>query len=323
MKNTRPSPIELAGPSSGRPVRTGGRRRAALQRLLRQRAFAAGMLLLVPLAILAIFARSITPYDPAEILVGVEDITGRTPPCIHLFGCPPDRPQHILGTDGNARDFFSRIVYGARVSLLMGVSTVGAAVLIGTFLGAAAGYHGGWWDTAIMRGMDVLLAFPGILLALVIVSVAGPGLENMSIAIVFVQIPLYARLTRASVLSLKQTEFVEASRSLGGGAFHVLLNRILPNALTPLIVQATLGIASAILDTAALSFLGFGSGLLTPDWGSMIGSELNQLFSAPYLLIFPGLAIAITVFAFNLLGDGLREAFNPRRAYSAPGAETT
>jgi len=270
--------------------------------------------------LIAIFAKQITSYDPSQILIGVEDVKKRTPPCIHLLGCPESEPQHIMGTDSNVRDFYSRIIYGSRISLFIGISTVGSAMLIGTFLGAVAGYSGGWWDISIMRVMDVLLAFPALLLALAIVAVLGPDLRNTFIAIAVVQIPHYARITRASVLSLKETEFIQASRALGGSYFHILLKRILPNTLTPLIVKGTLGVASAILDAAALSFLGFGPGDHTPDWGAMLGAERNSIFNAPHLVIFPGIAIMITVLAFNLLGDGLRDALDPRLAFIGNGA---
>ena len=300
-------------------VRTGSLWRMALRRLLRQRSSQVGIFLLGSLILIAIFAEQIAPYDPTEILIGVEDVMMRTPPCIHLLGCPESEPQHIMGTDSYARDFYSRIIYGSRISLFIGITTISSAILIGTFLGAVAGFVGGWWNTGIMRVMDVLLAFPVLLLALAMVAVLGPGLGNIFIAITIVQIPHYARITRASVLSLKETEFVNASRALGGSTFHILLNRILPNTLTPLIIKATLGVASAILDAAALSFLGFGPSPHTPEWGAMLGFERNSMFNAPYLVIFPGIAIMITVLAFNLLGDGLRDSLDPRLAYSNIG----
>jgi len=236
----------------------------------------------------------------------------RASPCIHLLGCPESEPQHIMGTDSYIRDFYSRIIYGTRISLFIGLATVSMAILIGTILGAVAGYSGGFWNICIMGVMDMLLAFPVLLLALAIVAVLGAGLQNTFIAIVIVQIPHYARITKASVISLKKTEFVEASQALGGGYFYILLNRILPNTLTPLIVKGTLGVASAILDAAALSFLGFGPGHQALDWGAMIGYERNSMFNAPHLVIFPGIAIMITVLAFNLLGDGLRDSLDPR-----------
>ena len=297
--------------------------RIAFHRLFRQRSSQIGLFLLGSLILIAIFAKQFAPYDPMQILVGVEDVRMRASPCIHLLGCPESEPQHILGTDSLARDFYSRILYGSRISLFIGIATVGLALLIGTFLGAIAGYSGGWRDYVIMRGMDVLLAFPVLLLALVVVAMLGPGLGNTFIAIMVVQIPHYARITRGSVLSLKETEFVEASRALGGGYFHILLNRILPNTLTPLIVKGTLGVASAILDAAALSFLGFGPSRHTPEWGAMLGFERNSMFNAPHLVIFPGIAIMITVLAFNLLGEGLQDALDPRLAYSDIGTRAT
>ena len=298
------------------PVRSGSLWHMAFRRLMRQRSSQIGMVLLGSLIFIAIFANQLAPYDPTKILIGVEDVTRRAPPCIHLLGCPESEPQHIMGTDSNARDFFSRIIYGARISVFMGISTTGLAILIGTFLGVVAGYGNGWLNIGIMRVMDVLLAFPVLMLALAMVAVLGPGLRNTFIAIALVQIPIFARITSASVLSLKEKEFVEASRALGGSNFHILLNRILPNTLTPLIVMGALGVASAILNAAALSFLGFGLGPHTPEWGAMLGAERDHIFNAPHLVIFPGIAIMITVLAFNLLGDGLRDSLDPRLPFS-------
>ena len=217
--------------------------------------------------------------------------------------------------DGNARDEFSRILYGTRLSLIVGLSTVSFAIVIGTVLGALGGYFGGWIDNVIMRTMDVLLAFPSLLLAIAIVTVLGPGLQNALLAIGIVSIPAYARVVRASVLSVREMEYVSATRALGGDAIQILFRRILPNALTPLIVQGTLGFATAILDAAALSFLGLGAQPPTPEWGAMLGAERNQVFTAPHLVFLPGIAIALTVLAFNLLGDGLRDALDPRLAH--------
>jgi ABC-type dipeptide/oligopeptide/nickel transport system permease subunit len=201
------------------------------------------------------------------------------------------------------------------VSLVIGFTTVTFAIIIGTVLGALAGYFGGWIDNLIMRTMDVLLAFPSLLLAIAIVTVLGPGLQNALLAIGIVSIPAYARVVRASVLSVREMEYVSATRALGGDTMQILFRRILPNALTPLIVQGTLGIATAILDAAALSFLGLGAQPPTPEWGSMLGAERNQVFTAPHLVFFPGVAIALTVLSFNLLGDGLRDALDPRLAH--------
>ena len=187
---------------------------------------------------------------------------------------------------------------------------------IGTLLGSIAGYIGGRLDNFIMRLMDVLLAFPSLLLAIAIVSILGPGLINALLAIGIVSIPAYARVARASVLTVRGMEFVEASRALGGGTSYILFSRILPNSLTPLIVQGTLGIGTAILDAAALSFLGLGAQPPTPEWGTMLSAERNQVFTAPHLVFYPGLAIMLTVLAFNLIGDGLRDALDPRLAQS-------
>lgn len=286
--------------------------RLTLRRIFRQRSAIFGMALLGFLIFIAIFAEAIAPYDPIQPLIGIENVSKREAPCIHLFGCPKDRPQHIMGIDGNVRDQFSRVLYGSRYSLYVGFTTVSFAILVGTLLGAISGYFGGWWDNIIMRLMDVLMAFPSLLLAITIVSVLGPGLQNALLAIAIVAIPVYARVVRASVLSVKEQAYVAASHALGGGHFHILLRRILPNAIPPLIVQGTLGIGTAILDAAALSFLGLGAQPPTPEWGTMLGTERNQVFTAPHLVFFPGAAIMITVLAFNLLGDGLRDAIDPR-----------
>lgn len=285
------------------------------RRLFKRKSAVVGMVILGILVFVAITAPWIAPYEPTQVLLGKEKVKARQDPCIHLFGCPATEPQHILGIDGNVRDEFSRLLYGARLSLMIGLTTVSFAIVIGTVLGALAGYFGGWIDNLIMRVMDVLLAFPSLLLAIAIVTVLGPGLQNALLAIGIVSIPAYARVVRASVLSVRETEFVSATRALGGGTTQILFGRILPNALTPLIVQGTLGIATAILDAAALSFLGLGAQPPTPEWGSMLGAERNQVFTAPHLVFFPGIAIALTVLSFNLLGDGLRDALDPRLAH--------
>jgi len=285
------------------------------QRLLRRKSAIVGMVILGILVAIALTAQWIAPYNPLQPLIGLEKVSKREAPCIHAFGCDPSKPQHIMGTDGNVRDEFSRLLYGARLSLMIGLSTVTFAIFIGTILGALSGYLGGWVDNIIMRSMDVLLAFPSLLLAIAIVTVLGPGLINALLAIGIVSIPTYARVVRASVLSIREMEYVSATRALGGDMGQILFRRILPNALTPLIVQGTLGIATAILDAAALSFLGLGAQPPTPEWGSMLGAERNQVFTAPHLVFLPGIAIALTVLSFNLLGDGLRDALDPRLAH--------
>lgn len=287
----------------------------SLRRLLRHRSAQLGMFLLGILIIFALFSDQIAPYDPLLPLKGVKR---RDTPCIHLLGCPKEKPQHLMGIDGNSRDLFSRIVYGARLSLIIGISTITFAIFLGGVFGAIAGYVTGPTDDVIMRSMDVLLAFPSLLLAIAIVAVLGPGLMNALLAIAIIEIPIYARVVRASVISVKELEYVDASRAMGASHFHLLFSRILPNSLTPLIVQGTLGIATAILSAAALSFLGLGAEFPTPEWGLMLGEERNSVFNAPHLVFFPGLAIMITVLAFNLIGDGLRDALDPR--LSQPGS---
>lgn len=283
--------------------------REAMRRLFKHRSAQTGMVILGLLVLIAIFAEVLAPYDPIAIL---RDVKRREAPCIHLLGCPEDRPEHIFGIDGNSRDMFSRVIFGSRLSLQVGVVTISFAIVVGGLIGAVAAYTGGWLDNILMRSMDVLMAFPSLLLAIAIVSVLGPGLINALLAISIVSIPRFARLVRATVLSVRELEYVQASRALGGSGMHVLFFRILPNAITPLIVQGTLGIATAILDAAALSFLGLGAEKPRPEWGLMLGEERNSIFNAPHLVFFPGLAIMLTVLGFNLLGDGLRDALDPR-----------
>jgi peptide/nickel transport system permease protein len=303
-----------AAPAEALAARPASLWRDTLRNILAQRVAQVGLLLIGLLLAMAIAAPLIATHDPFST-IGIDEglVTGDLKgPCIHLLGCPGERPQHLLGIDRNGRDVYSRVVYGARVSLQIGVLTVGFAIVIGTLLGSIAGYAGGWPDNLIMRMMDVLLAFPALVLAIAMITVLGPGLLNAQLAIGIVAIPVYARVMRASVLSIKERDFVVASRALGESSRGMLLRRILPNALTPLIVQGTLGIAGAILDVAALSFLGLGAQPPIAEWGSMIGLERNQLFSAPHLIIAPGVALSLTVLGFNLLGDGLRDALDPR-----------
>ena len=283
-----------------------------LRNLFKQRNAIIGMILLLLLTLTAVFAPLLAPYDPINDLIGEEDVVAREAPCIHLLGCSADKPEHFMGIDGNFRDEFSRVIFGTRVSLYIGITTIGIAVVGGAIIGAISGYLGGWADNVIMRFMDVILAFPSFLLAIAIITVLGRGLQNALLAIAVVNIPVFARLVRASVLSLKEQEFVSASRALGASHLRLLFVRIFPNAVPTLIVQATLSVASAILEAAALSFLGLGAQPPTPEWGTMLGTERNQVFTAPHLVFFPGIAIMITVLAFNLLGDGLRDAMDPR-----------
>jgi peptide/nickel transport system permease protein len=289
----------------------------AMRYLFRQRSAILGMVILGSMLLVAILAPLIATHDPTLSMLDVPEevslgIKRRTPPCIHLLGCPEEQPQHLLGLDSNVRDLFSRVIFGSRYSLYIGFASVGFAIVIGSLLGATGGYLGGQVDNVIMRVMDVLLAFPSLLLAIAIVTVLGPGLVNALLAIGIVSIPHYARVMRASVLAVKERDFVTADQALGVSPARILFHRILPNAITPLIVQGTLGIATAILDAAALSFLGLGAQPPTPEWGTMLGAERNQVFTAPHLVFFPGAAIMLVVLAFNLLGDGLRDALDPR-----------
>ena len=292
-----------------RPLSQG---RLALRRFRERRSGMIGLGIISFLILVAVFAPLIAPFEPNDVLVGEQEgVVRRAPPCVHIFGCDTELPQHILGTDGNTRDQFSRIVFGSRVSLTLGFFTVTIALVVGSLLGAIAGYTGGWLDNIIMRIMDVVLGFPSLLLAIAIVSVFGPGLRNALIAIAVVSIPAYARVMRAQVLAIKESDFVSAARALGAAPRQILLRRIVPNALTPLVVLATLGVATAILEAAGLSFLGLGAQPPLAEWGSMLATERNQVFTSPHLVFFPGLAIMITVLGFNLMGDGLRDALDP------------
>jgi ABC-type dipeptide/oligopeptide/nickel transport system permease subunit len=280
-----------------------------LRRITRHRSAQVGFFLLALLVLIAIFSSQIAPFDPVQVLSGVHR---RDTPCIHLLGCPADQSEHILGIDGNSRDLFSRIIFGSRLSLEIGFTTTLFAIVIGTLLGAIAGYSGSWLDNLIMRIMDVMLAFPSLLLAIAIVAVLGPGLVNALLAIGIVSIPIYARLVRGSILSVKELDYVQASRAVGAKPMRLLFRHILINALTPIIVQGTLGIATAILDAAALGFLGLGAQPPTPEWGLMLAEERNSVFNAFFLVFFPGFAIMLTVLSFNLIGDVVRDALDPR-----------
>ena len=219
---------------------------------------------------------------------------------------------HLMGVDLNFRDEFSRVVYGVRRSLPVGIAAVSIAITVGTLIGLVSGYLGGAADNAIMRVMDVLMAFPSLLLAIAIVTILGPGLLNALIAIAIVSIPQYARVVRSSVLGVKENEFVTANRALGASPYRILFLQVLPNSITPIIVQGTLGIGTAILDAAALSFLGLGAQPPTPEWGLMLSEARQDFRTFPHLMFFPGIAIMVTVLAFNLLGDGIRDVLDPR-----------
>lgn len=265
------------------------------------------------LVFVMIFAPVLATHDPLLSMIGIDGEVPPLPrkaPCIPLLGC--EEPMHILGLDLNARDLYSRIVWGTRQSLPVGFIAVSISITVGTFLGLVAGYASGWLDNLIMRIMDVVLAFPALLLAIAIVTILGPGLINALIAISIVAIPSYARIARASTISLKELEFITAERALGANPSRILFTQILPNALTPLIVQGTLGIGTAVLDAAALSFLGLGAQPPTPEWGQILSESRNYVFTSPHMVFFPGFAIMLTVLGFNLLGDGMRDALDPR-----------
>jgi ABC-type dipeptide/oligopeptide/nickel transport system permease subunit len=308
--------LPVAGPLPVDPVartRPANLWRDTIASVLRQRSAVVGLVILGLLALVAVFAGQLATHDPNASLLGVEDgVLKRAAPCIHALGCPTTEPQHLFGTDGNFRDVFSRVVFGARTSLIIGLAAVGFAILVGGVIGAVAGYLGGAVDTVLMRIMDVLLAFPSLLLAIAIVTAAGPSLINALFAIGIVSVPIYARVVRSSVITTREADFVTASRALGESGAGILIRRIMPNSVTPLVVAGTLGIGGAVLEIAALAFVGVTGDLSRAEWGSMIGLERNQLFNAPHIILAPGLAITLTVLGFNLLGDGLRDALDPR-----------
>ena len=266
---------------------------------LRSKTGTIGLIIVAILLITAIFAPLLAPYDPYELHV--------------VDSLRPPSTTYLLGTDDLGRDILSRIIYGARVSLLVGFISIGLACLSGVPLGLIAGYKGGTTDALIMRLLDALLAFPAILLAIALMAVLGPSLQNAMIAIGIIYTPTFARITRSSVLSLREKEFVEASRAGGAGDFYLLFRIILPNCLSPIIVQSSLGVGYAILVEAALSFLGLGVQPPYASWGSMLYYGRTLLGIAPWFTTFPGIAIFFTVLGLNFLGDGLREVMDPRQ----------
>ncbi|MCG2769135.1 MAG: ABC transporter permease [Anaerolineae bacterium] len=270
----------------------------AIQRLFRDKLAIAGMVIIGVLLLMALLAPLVAPYDPI-----IQEILKRR---------QAPSSEHWMGLDDLGRDILSRIIFGSRFSLQVGVVSVSLAILVGAIIGAAAGYLGGWVDTVVMRLMDIMLAFPALLLAIAIVTILGPGLLNMLYAIAIVSIPAYARIVRASVLTVKEHDYILAGRSIGVPPLRLLFRNVFPNCLTPLIVQGTLGIGTAILDAAGLSFLGLGAQPPKPEWGAMLGQGRYSMFTAPHIVVFPGIAIMLTVLGFNLLGDGLRDALDPR-----------
>jgi dipeptide transport system permease protein len=264
----------------------------------------AGLVVFVLLVLTAIFAPMIAPHDPTQqyrdaLLV---------PPIWQEGG----RAGFLLGTDAVGRDMLSRLIYGAQYSLFIGIVVVAIALTGGVIIGLIAGFYGGWVDSVIMRVMDVVLAFPSLLLALVLVAILGPGLTNAMIAIAIVYQPHFARLTRAAVMGEKAREYVTAARVAGANNLRLMFKTILPNCLAPLIVQATLSFSSAVLDSAALGFLGMGAQPPASEWGTMLAEAREFILRAWWVVTFPGLAILISVLAINLMGDGLRDALDPK-----------
>lgn len=254
--------------------------------------------IIVFLIFVAVFRDFLMPYDPNYSDMG------------KAFQRP--NSEHWFGTDQLGRDIFSRIIYGTRISLSVGLIAVTFALTVGTVLGSIAGYFGGKVDTVIMRCMDMMLAVPSILLAITFMAALGKGIDKAIIAIGLVSIPEYARIVRGSILSIKESDYVQAAKVIGNNDMTIIFKHILPNVLSSLIVRATLGISTAVLDTAALGFLGLGVQPPIAEWGDMLGRARGFIFSAPYTLIFPGMAISLTVLAFNMLGDGLRDALDPK-----------
>ena len=269
-----------------------------MRQVIRNPGILFGTAVIVFLIFVAVFAGFIAPHDPTET---------------HLKDrLSSPSPEYPLGTDHLGRCILSRIIYGTRISLSVGVLVIGASLLLGLLLGTIAGYYGGIFDDLIMRIVDGFLAFPSMFLALAIAGALGPSLTNLMIALIVVEWTSYARVVRGSILSIKDQMFVAAARGLGAGDIYLLTRHVLPNTLSPLIVMATLGVGYIILTAAGLSFLGLGVQPPTPEWGAMLNDGRLFMRSAPHIMIFPGLAIMITVLAFNFLGDGLRDVMDPR-----------
>ena len=271
-------------------------------RMLRKNKLARlGLIILTLIVLTAIFANVLAPYDyTAQNLVNMKKFPSM---------------EHPFGTDEFGRDILSRIIYGTRQSLVIGVGSIAIAVLAGGLIGLISGFYGGWLDNLLMRITDVMMAIPGMLLAIAIVAALGSSLKNLLIAIAIAKLPNFARIMRATVMSAREQEYVTASKVMGISNWKILLEDILPNSLSPMIVQATLGIAFAILTAAGMSFMGLGIQPPTPEWGAMISTAKNYIRDYPYMVMFPGAAIMITILALNLLGDGLRDALDPKLRY--------
>ncbi|MDE7218455.1 MAG: ABC transporter permease [Oscillospiraceae bacterium] len=269
-----------------------------LQRFGRNKLAVTGAVILVILVLVALFAPVLAPYayDAQDSAVAKQG------PSL----------QHWFGTDNYGRDIFSRCIYGARISLTVGIVAVSVAIIAGGLLGAVAAFYSGVVDDIIMRILDIVYAVPAMLLGIAIAATLGASLQNMMIAIAVGNVPSYARIVRASVLTVKDNEYIEAARCVGASDWRIIFKHILPNALAPIIVQATLGVAGAILSCSTLSFLGLGIKPPTPEWGSMLSTARQFIRQCPYMSIFPGVCIMITVFALNVVGDGIRDAIDPR-----------
>ncbi len=311
---------ELSAPAPGVdhphvPVPTPSRWRDVFGQIAHSTSGRIGLVLATLIIAMAVCAPLIAPYGPNEILTDpATNERNLERPCVHLLGCPDTEVQHLMGLDENGRDEFSRVVFGARISLLAGAAAVGLAVVFGTVIGLVAGFFGRRLDNLLMRCMDVLLSFPSLLLAILIVTVLGRGLINSVLAIAIVSVPAYARVVRGQVLSVREQDFIMADRALGVSNRRLLTHRVFPNTLTPLVVQSTLGFATAVLEIAGLGFLGLGVQPPDAEWGTMISAAYRNIFNSPHLVFFPGLMIFINVLAFNLLGDALRDALDPRSA---------
>lgn len=271
-----------------------------LKRAKKNKAFVMGGSIIFIFAIMALIPSVLAPYDPYA-----KDLALRL--------LPPSS-EHLLGTDDLGRDILSRVIYGSKISFSYGALAVFIAMITGSSVGVIAGYFGGKIDEALMRFVDIILAFPSVLLAILIVAILGPKLENAMIAIGIVNAPSYARLLRSSTLTIKNNEFIEASVANGATHARIILSHVLPNCMTPIIVQATLGVGGSILEMAGLSFLGLGAQPPTPEWGAMLSNAREFIRTAPWVITFPGIAIILAVLSFNLLGDGLRDLLDPHTA---------
>jgi len=275
-----------------------------IEKLFKNRTGVAGLIIITLFVLTSILAPAISPHDPVE-----NSLYDQLKPPVWKEG---GSTKNLLGTDDLGRDMLSRLIYGARVSLTLGIVSVGIALLFGSMLGALAGYYKGWPDNVIMRIMDIILAFPYILLAIVIVAYLGPGLRNAMIAIGVINIPRFARIIRASAIEEYEKDYVTAARAVGASNRRIIFNAIFPNCLSPIIVQASLGFGEAILSGAGLSFLGLGAQPPLSEWGAMIAEGRSMILRAWWVMTFPGIAILFAVLGFNLLGDGLRDALDPR-----------